>query len=165
MWYASFAGPLKLSRKQQELLIDFGGKLASEGWFLRSHGTTEMDSALSIGCSKSNNAPKNHSVSRDICAKAYTLADRLIAPSKFISHGEREQAAFMVEVILGPSLKRPARFVLTWSTPSVAPTRFEFKETTVVNHLLKEFKIPVFDLSNQEHLDRVHGFLDQKAAS
>jgi hypothetical protein len=166
MWYTSFAGPLKLNNEKSKMLFDLGQKLASKGWFLRSHGSTEMDCALLTGCESFGRPPKKLNIHHETSAKAYELADRLISPQVFISKSERDKSAFLIENILGKDLRMPSRFVLTWSAGSIQVNHgIGFKDEIVASRLLREFKIPVFDLSNQDHYDRIQNFLSHEEAS
>lgn len=161
MWYSSYAGPLKISKDSSQMLLQLGRELAAKGWLLRSHGTTELDAALLAGCLSDGAAHQKLQVSMAVSSKAYELADRLIAPQRFVNHAERDRSAFLIETILGAGLRVPSRFVLTWSLPllGIKNKNMGFKEDLVIERLLEEHKIPVFDLANAQHYDRIKAFL------
>jgi hypothetical protein len=153
----------------------FAECLSRQGWFLRTGGQGELDDIFheiysQCGATQKTYVPYAHYRGYDAVRHSATttsfdelddvikrqclqMAEVPVGSPRVTTGIQKNLVSCSAPMLLGDDLKRPSRFLITWS-------RDTLKDSSVVL-LAKARQIPVFDLRCKEHYERISTFVNQ----
>jgi hypothetical protein len=186
MWFTATGSCVSLSIKEKSILADLAACLFSMGWKVRTGGRGIVDDIFYDAAGISNVVSEtiipvdnfrkyNSNTDRDIfsyegfCEPIKIAAQGMSAypPHRIVSNLQRNIIASSSSMLFGVNLDRPSRFVVTFCKSPSAGSMSEHDEAMLHTEeaplffLAKKRQIPVFNLANKEHMNRVVRFLEQ----
>jgi hypothetical protein len=189
MWFTATGSCVNLSIKEKNILADLAACLFSMGWKVRTGGRGVVDDIFYDAAGINNVVSEtiipvdnfrkyNSNTDRDIfsyegfCEPIKIAAQGMSAypPHRIVSNLQRNIIASSSSMLFGVNLDRPSRFVVTFcKSPSVSTSAMSANDDEAMLHteeaplffLAKKRQIPVFNLANKEHMNRVVRFLEQ----
>lgn len=183
MFYYTGVGSRRAPAEILSLCTRIAEKLAELGWILRSGHAQGCDRAFEIGANgkaeiflpwrKYGQTPYKddpgmpllgQAITDDL-REAYDLAASLHPAWEACSEGARRLHARNTQQVLGRDLKSPSKFLICW-TPDGAETEDEVSIETggtgTAIRLADQNNIRVFNLKNEDTLERIKSFLEEK---
>lgn len=134
-------------------------RLSQDGWFLRTGNARGADAAFASGTSQCiRYSPESL---KHVSSEVYETCKRDFyelhpAPQRCSDYAKQLHMRNGLE-ILGHDPNEPkSRFVVCWT-----PNAQEVGGTAQAIRLARKYNIPVFNLANPEHLDRILGYIYQ----
>lgn len=189
MWYTGTSSSIKMTPKQSAIVHELGTCLAEQGWKLRTGGRGEFDDVLHQAAEMAGGTVKTilpFGFYRDYNANKFpeTTVDfskfddiymercfaQAVAPNiSANAHTplQRNLLGSTVPMLLGENLDMPSRFVITWNVhlelsrddALAAPVAQLRSPDSPLIELAKNRHIPVFNLADPEHMERILSFI------
>lgn len=163
-------GSRKTPDEIQETLKQLATKLEDQWWVVRSGGAGGADSCCNHVANKEIYIPWNNFNGFYNGQNGAILADsrQSIVAEKIVSvvhpawgylkQGVKKLHTRNVFQVLGLSLDTPSKFVICWAPTTGSSGEVKGGTATAVKIALNN-NIPVYNLYNREHLDRIMGWL------
>jgi DNA-binding XRE family transcriptional regulator len=135
-----------------EIMTQLATKLANTGWVLRSGGAKGADQAFEKGVPKG--FEKEIFYAKDATEKALILAEKYHPNWQVCSDYARKLHARNGMILLGEKLDSSVEFVICWTKDGKASGGSGQGIRIATN-----YEIPVFNLYNKEHLERINNFI------
>jgi len=145
-------------------MLNIGKYLAKEKWILRSGGADGADTAFETGCDSEQgqkeiflpwkNFNKNDSSLFEISGGAIELAQKYHPAWGRLKQGAQKLMARNVYQVLGYDLKSPSDCIVCWTSDGEPSGG-----TGQAIRIATDFNIPVFNLWNNESVDKFKKFI------
>jgi len=160
-----------------ELMVRLGKKLSTEGWILRSGGAEGADDAFWKGAMSHNSntsnteiyLPWNNFNGHDIrnvgmrdapmlstWSNALLMAQRYHPAWDCLKQGGRKLQARNCYQVLGVNLDTPAKFIVCWTRNGAM-----IGGTAQALRMATDHGIPIYNLGNNEDLNKIVNWLDK----
>tara|TARA_Y100000310_G_scaffold345060_1_gene461493 strand:- start:2824 stop:3402 length:579 start_codon:yes stop_codon:yes gene_type:complete len=185
MWYTGVGSLRHLSEKNIDFLREVGEALALSGFNVRTGGRGVLDDTLRDSCKSSGGVTqvltpspfyRDYNATKEDDVFSYSTcplelkenAKKIMHDNGVIQKATSEFHSNLLYssplILLGPNLDAPSRFLITWQNDldgEVFPDcrHFETQESPIFK-LAQKKKIPIFNIANPLHKERIESFID-----
>lgn len=152
------------SRKTPSDVLDqmwqLAHELKTEGWLLRSGGAEGADENFELGAQNCKEVFRADGIIPD---KAFEIAEELHPAWHVCSPYAKRLLARNMQQVLGQNLDSPVDFVVCWTSDGCESHETRTRKTGGTGQaisLASLLDIPVFNLANEERLNRVRKYIE-----